>query len=148
MTLVNARAAFEKSVSDKVTVLNNSLPASGKIVLIYDNVLFALPSKTKKYVAMSVSFTRSVSETLGAGVDFYLGTIDCSIFIPKNKGTSDLSSIGEAVIDGLTAVNASNYVDTYGCKPRTTSIAGPSPVELVDDSHFMGIISCQFSANA
>ena len=148
MTLVNARAAFEKSVSDKVTVLNNSLPASGKIVMIYDNVLFAVPSKTKKYVSMSVSFTRSISETLGAGADFYLGTIDCSIFVPKNKGTSDLSSIGEAVIDGLTAVNASGYVDAFSCKPRTNNIAGPSPVELTDDSHFMGIISCQFSANA
>ena len=54
----------------------------------------------------------------------------------------------EAVIDGLTSVNASGYTDTFSCKPRVRDINGPTPLDIEDRSHFVGIISCQFTANA
>lgn len=142
MTLVNARAAFEKAVTDAV----NSADATVKIS--YDNTPFTTPSKTVKYLRMSVNFNSSTVQNQGASSDFYTGFVRCDIYVPKSKGTATLSAIGEAVIDGLTSVNASNYTDTFSCKPRVQDVVGPSPVELDDRAHFLGTITCLFSANA
>ena len=142
MTLVNTRAAFEKAVTDAVAAADNT------VEMVYDNVHFTTPGKSTKYILMSVNFTQSTIQNQGAASDYYAGVIQCNIYVPKSKGTSVLSAIGEAVIDGLTSVNASNYTDTFSCKPRVLDINGPTPLEIEDRSHFIGIISCQFSANA
>jgi len=142
MTLVNARAAFEKAVTDAVAAADNT------VEMVYDNVHFTTPGKSKKYILMSVNFTQSTLQNQGAASDYYAGVIQCNIYVPKGKGTSVLSAIGEAVIDGLTSVNASDYTDTFSCKPRVLDINGLTPLEIEDRSHFIGVISCQFSANA
>jgi len=142
MTLVKARAAFEKAVTDAVVA------ADATVSVIYDNVSFVTPGKTKKYVVMNVNFTQSTLQNQGASSDFYSGVIQCNVYVPKSKGTSVLSAISESVIDGLTSVNASNYSDTFSVKPRIQDINGPTMLEIEDRSHFLGIISCQFSANA
>ena len=142
MTLVNTRAAFEKAVTDAVAAADNT------VEMVYDNVHFTTPGKSKKYILMSVNFTQSTLQNQGASSDFYAGVIQCNVYVPKSKGTSVLSEICEAVIDGLTSVNASGYTDTFSCKPRVLDINGPTPLEIEDRSHFIGVISCQFSANA
>ena len=68
--------------------------------------------------------------------------------MPKGKGTSVMAAISESVIDGLTSVNASDYTDTFSCKPRVEDIVGPNPIDDENESHFLGIVSCLFSANA
>jgi hypothetical protein len=140
MTLVNARAAFEKAVTDAVAA------ADAAVLMIYDNVAYTTPGKTKKYILMSINFNRSTLQNQGAAQDYYSGVIQCNIYVPKAAGTSVLSAIGESVIDGLTSVNASGYTDTYSVVPRVLDIVGPSVVEAEDRSHFIGIISCQFTA--
>jgi len=142
MTLVNTRAAFEKAVTDKVSGVDPT------VTMVYDNVHFTTPGKTKKYILMSINFTQSTLQNQGAASDYYAGIIQCNVYVPKSKGTATLSGICEAVIDGLTSVNTSTYVDTFSCKPRVLDINGPTPLEIEDRSHFIGIISCQFSANA
>jgi len=142
MTLVNTRAAFEKAVTDAVTDVDPN------VSIVYDNVHFTTPGKTKKYILMSLNFTQSTLQNQGAASTYYAGVIQCNVYVPKSKGTSVLSSICESVIDGLTSINASTYVDTFSCKPRVLDINGPTPLEIEDRSHFIGIISCQFSANA
>tara|TARA_R100000458_G_C8113710_1_gene135447 strand:- start:194 stop:622 length:429 start_codon:yes stop_codon:yes gene_type:complete len=142
MTLVNARAAFEKAVTDAVVAADDA------VTMLYDNIPYTLPSKTTKYIATSVAFNQSTVQAQGGAVDFYSGRIQCNIYIPRNSGTATLSALGEAVIDGLTSVNASGYTDTFNCKPRSSEISGPIPVDLDDESHFLGIVSCLFSANA
>ena len=142
MTLVNTRAAFEKAVTDAVAAADNT------VEMVYDNVHYTTPGKNTKYILMSLNFTQSTQQNQGAASDYYAGVIQCNVYVPKSKGTSVLSSISEAVIDGLTSVNASNYTDTFSCKPRVLDINGPTPLEIEDRSHFIGIISCQFSANA
>ena len=142
MTLVNTRAAFEKAVTDAVAAADNT------VEMVYDNVHYTTPGKNTKYILMSLNFTQSTQQNQGAASDYYAGVIQCNVYVPKSKGTSVLSSISEAVIDGLTSVNASGYTDTFSCKPRVLDINGPTPLEIEDRSHFIGIISCQFSANA
>ena len=142
MTLVNTRAAFEKSVTDKVSDVDPT------VTMVYDNVHFTTPGKTKKYILMSLNFTQSTQQNQGAAADYYAGVIQCNVYVPKSKGTATLSKICESVIDGLTSVNTSTYIDTFSCKPRVLDINGPTPLEIEDRSHFIGIISCQFSANA
>jgi len=142
MTLVNTRAAFEKAVTDAVAAADNT------VEMVYDNVHYITPGKSTKYILMSLNFTQSTQQNQGAATDYYAGVIQCNVYVPKSKGTSVLSSISEAVIDGLTSVNASDYTDTFSCKPRVLDINGPTPLEIEDRSHFIGIISCQFSANA
>ena len=142
MTLVAPRAAFEKAVTDAVAAVDAS------VKMVYDNVGFTTPGKTKKYVLMSVSYSQSTIQTHGASSDFYIGVVQCNIYVPKNAGTSVLAIIGEAIIDGLTSVNAAGYTDTFNCNPRSLEVSGPTPLEIEDRSHFIGLVSCQFSAVA
>tara|TARA_R100001510_G_C7637874_1_gene195742 strand:+ start:462 stop:890 length:429 start_codon:yes stop_codon:yes gene_type:complete len=142
MTLVNARAAFEKAVTDAVVA------ADSDVLMVYDNVAFTTPGKTKKYILMSVNFGQSTLQNQGASQDYYSGTIQCNVYVPKSAGTSVLSALSEAVIDGLTSVNAPGYTDTFSSVPRVLDINGPTPLDLEDRSHFVGVISCQFTAIA
>ena len=142
MTLVNARAAFEKAVTDAV------VSADSDVLMVYDNVPFTTPGKRKKYILMSVNFGQATLQNQGAAQDYYAGTIQCNVYVPKSAGTSVLSAISEAVIDGLTSVNASGYTDTYSSRPRVLDIVGPTPLNVEDRSHFIGVISCQFTATA
>ena len=142
MTLVNSRAAFEKAVTDAVVAADNT------VSVVYDNVTFVTPGKTKKYVVMMINYTQDKLQNQGASTDFYSGVVQCNVYVPKSKGTSVLSAISESVIDGLTSVNAPGYSDTFSVKPRVQDINGPTMLEIEDRSHFVGIISCQFSANA
>ena len=97
---------------------------------------------------MTLNFTQSTLQNQGAASDYYSGVIQCNVYVPKSKGTSVLSEICETVIDGLTSVNASGYTDTFSCKPRVLDIVGPAPILLDDSAHFLGLITCQFTANA
>ena len=142
MTLVNVRAAFEKAVTDQV---NDNDPT---IKMVYDNVPFKVPGKTVKYIVMTMNFTQSTIQNQGVSSDYYSGVIQCNIYVTKNKGTSVVSTICEDVIDGLTSVNASGYTDTFSCTPRVADINGPNMLQIEDRSHFIGIVSCQFTANA
>jgi hypothetical protein len=140
MTLVNARAAFEKAVTDAVVAADNT------VSMVYDNVRFTTPGKTKKYVSISVTFSQSTLQNHGAASDYYSGVIQCNVYVPKSAGTAALAAVSESVIDGLTSVNASNYTDTFSVSPRVLDVTGPSALELEDRPHFLGIISCQFTA--
>lgn len=142
MSLVNTRAAFEKAITDAIVAVDNT------VSITYDNVNFTIPGKTKKYVTTSITFNQSTIQAQGPAADYYSGAIQCNIYVPKNKGSSVLSVLGEAVIDGLTSINASNYSDPFSCKPVIGEISGPIPVEVEDRSHFLGIISCSFFANS
>ena len=141
MTLVNTRAAFEKAVTDAVVDVDPT------VEMIYDNMVYKTPGKTKKYIVMSIDFGQATTQTQGPSQDFYSGVIQCNIYVPRGKGSSTLSALGEAVIDGLISVNASNYTDTFSCSPRVLDINGITPIDLGDSSRFLGLISCQFTAN-
>ena len=140
MTLVNARAAFEKAVTDAVVA------ADATVEMVYDNVRFTTPGKTKKYVLMSVDFAQSTLQRQGASTDYYSGTVICNVYVPKSAGTAALSAISESIIDGLTSVNAPGYSDTFNVSPRVMNVSGPTPLEVDERSHFIGVIGCQFTA--
>jgi len=140
MTLVRVRAAFEKAVTDTV------IAADPTVLMVYDNVRYTTPGKTKKYILMSVNFNRSTIQNHGAADDYYAGVVQCNIYVPKSAGTQVLSGLSEAVIDGLTSVNAPGYADPFSVSPRVLDISGPTPLEIEDRSHFIGIVSCQFTA--
>ena len=140
MTLVNARAAFEKAVTDAVVA------ADATVSMIYDNVRFTTPGKTKKYVSMKITFNQSTLQNQGAATNYYSGVVQCNVYVPKSAGTAALAAISESVIDGLTSVNAANYTDAFSVSPRVLDVTGPNGLELEDRPHFLGIISCQFTA--
>ena len=141
MTLVNVRAAFEKAITDSVIAADNT------VLMIYDNVNYTTPGKTKKFITTSVTFSQSTIQNQGVALDYYSGAIQCNIYVPKGKGSAVLSAIGESVIDGLISINSPNYSDPFSCSPFIGEVSGPIPVEIEDRSHFLGIISCSFFAN-
>ena len=142
MTLVNARAAFETAILDAV---NDSDPT---VTVVFDNTPFSSPGKTKKYVMVNLDFNQSTLQNQGASSTYYSGTIRCAVMTPSNKGTAVAAEISESIIDGLISVNASDYTDTFSVSPRVTEISGPSSVVTEDQSHFMSVINCDFTANA
>ena len=140
MTLVNARAAFETAINTAIT------DADDTVLVVFDNVPFTTPGKTKKYVLVTINFDQSTVQAHGAAVDQYAGTVQCGIFTPKNKGSAVAAAIAESVIDGLTSVNASDYTDTYSVKPRVGQITGPTAVTEENSSHFVSVVRCTFTA--
>jgi hypothetical protein len=142
MSLRTTRAAFEKAVTDAVTTNDPT------VSMVFDNLNFNTPGQEQKYVVMNVNYSQSTVQPQGAALDYYSGVIQCNIHVPKNSGTRELIEISEKVIDGLTSVNASTYVDTFSVKPRVRDIVGPNLLDIEERSHFIGVISCQFSANA
>ena len=142
MTLVNARAAFETAILDAV---NDSDPT---VTVVFDNTPFSSPGKNKKYVMVNLDFNQSTIQNQGAATTYYSGTIRCAVMTPSNKGTASAAEISELVISGLTSINASDYTDTFSVSPRVTEINGPSSVVTEDQSHFMSVINCDFTANA
>ena len=142
MSLVNARAAFETAIKNAVTTADNT------VTVVFDNMPFTTPGKTKKYVMVNLDFNQSTIQNQGTATTYYSGTIRCAVMTPSNKGTAVAAAISESVITGLTSVNASNYTDTFSVTPRVTEISGPSSVVTEDQSHFMSVINCDFTANA
>ena len=142
MTLKNTRAAFEKAITDTV------LESDPTIEIVYDNLNFNTPGQEQRYVIININYSQSTVQPQGAALDYYSGVIQCNIHVPKNVGTKVLIEIAENVINGLTSVNASDYVDTFSVKPRVQDIVGPNLLVIEERSHFVGVISCQFSANA
>jgi hypothetical protein len=140
MTLVNVRAAIETAINTAVTDADNT------VSVVFDNMPFTTPGKTKKYVMVTINFDQATIQPHGAAIDQYAGTIQCGIFTPRNKGSAAAAAIAESVIDGLTSVNASGYTDTYSVKPRVGQIEGPTAVTDENNSHFVSVISCRFTA--
>ena len=142
MTLVKARAAFEKAITDAVTDVDPT------VKMIYDNIAYTTPGKTVKYIILGVNFGQATMQNQGASNAYYSGFIQCNVYVPQSKGTSVLSAISESVIDGLTSVNAPGYTDPFSVTPLVRDVNGPTALEIEDRSHYVGIISCQFTANA
>ena len=142
MTLVNARAAFETAIKNAVTTADNT------VTVVFDNMPFTTPGKNKKYVMVSLDFAQSTTQTHGAAQDYYSGSIRCGIMTPPNRGSAVASAIAESVIDGLTSVNATNYSDTFSVSPRVSAVQGPTSVTVEGDSHYLSVVSCEFTANA
>lgn len=140
MTLVNARAALETAINTAV------IAADATVSVVFDNMPFTTPGKTKKYVLVSINFDQATIQPHGAAIDQYAGTVQCGIFTPRDKGSAAAAAIAESVIDGLTSVNAAGYTDTYSVEPRVGQIDGPTAVTEENNSHFVSVISCRFTA--
>tara|TARA_Y100000401_G_scaffold9364_1_gene6441 strand:+ start:479 stop:904 length:426 start_codon:yes stop_codon:yes gene_type:complete len=140
MTLVNARAALETAINTAVAA------ADATVSVVFDNMPFTTPGKDKKYVLVTINFDQSTIQPHGAAIDQYAGTVQCGIFTPRDKGSAAAAAIAESVIDGLTSVNASGYTDTYSAKPRVGQVTGPTAVTEENNSHFVSVVRCTFTA--
>ena len=141
MTLVNARAAFETAIKTAVTAADNT------VTVIFDNMPFTTPGKNKKYVMVSLDFGQATTQVQGAALSYYAGSIRCGIMTPPHKGSAEASAIAESVIDGLISVNAPGYSDTFSVTPRVSAIEGPTSVNVEEDSHYLAVVTCDFTAN-
>ena len=119
-----------------------------EISVIFDNTPFSSPGKNKKYVMVSLDFNQSTTQPQGAAATYYAGSIRCGIMTPPHKGSAVASAIAETVITGLISVNKSTYVDTFSVSPRVSAIEGPTSVNVEQDSHYLSVVSCDFTANA
>ena len=142
MTLVKARAAFETAIKNAVNTADNT------VTVVFDNMPFTTPGKTKKYVMVSLDFEQATYQAQGESSYYYSGSIRCGIMTPKNKGSAVAAAVSESVIDGLTSINAADYSDTYSVSPRVSEISGPTSVNREGDSHYLSVVSCDFTANA
>ena len=122
--------------------------ADNTVTVIFDNMPFTTPGKNKKYVMVSLDFTQSTTQSQGAAVTYYAGSIRCGIMTPPHKGSAEASAIAETVITGLTSINSSTYTDTFSVSPRVSAIEGPTSINVEEDSHYLSVVSCDFSANA
>ena len=140
MTLVNARAALETAINTAVVA------ADATVDVVFDNMPFTTPGKAKKYVLVTINFNQATIQAHGAAVDQYAGTVQCGIFTPRDKGSAAAAAIAESVIDGLTSINASGYTDSFSVVPRVGQVTGPTAVTEENNSHFVSVVRCTFTA--
>ena len=67
---------------------------------------------------------------------------------PPNRGSAVASAVAQSVITGLVSINSPTYVDKFAVSPRVSEIEGPTAVTVEGDTHFLTVVSCDFSANA
>ena len=142
MSLVNVRAAFETAILNTV---NDEDPT---VTVVFDNTPFTQPGKTKKYIMVNLDFTQSTLQPHGEAKSYYAGTIRCAVMSPSNKGSAVAAAISELLITALTSVNKAAYTDTFSVTPRVSAIEGPTSVNVEEDSHYLAVVSCDFTANA
>ena len=142
MTLVKARAAFETAIKDAVS------DADPTVNVIFDNMPFSTPGRDKKYVMVNLNFSQATTQPQGAAQTYYAGSKRCGIMTPPNRGSAISSAVAQSVITGLISVNSSTYVDKFAVSPRVSEIEGPTAVTVEGDTHFLTVVSCDFSANA
>ena len=142
MSLINVRAALEVAIRDTV---KDSQPT---VTVVFDNTPFTAPGASKKYVLVSIDFDTSTYQAQRESQVYYTGRVSCGILTPKNTGSAVSSTISLFVIDALTSVNKTTYVDTYSVTPRVSEISGPSFVNNDNNSHYLSTVSCTFTANA
>ena len=142
MTLVKARAAFETAIKDAVS------DADPTVNVIFDNMPFSTPGRDKKYVMVNLNFSQATTQPQGAAQTYYAGSIRCGIMTPPNRGSAISSAVAQSVKTGLISVNSSTYVDKFAVSPRVSEIEGPTAVTVEGDTHFLTVVSCDFSANA
>jgi len=142
MSLTNVRASIEEAIK---TTLKDSNPT---VSVVFDNTPFTSPGKTKKYVMVSVDFAQSTEQPQGGAVSYYSGSVTCGVMTPKNKGTFESNTIAQDVIDALVSINSSTYVDTYSSSPRVSQVSGPTSVNDEGNSHYLAVVTCDFTANA
>ena len=135
MSLVKARAAFENAILTSVTDTDPTVD------VIFDNMPFSTPM-------VNLNFSQSTTQPQGAAQKYYAGSIRCGIMTPPNRGSATATAIAESVITGLASINSSTYVDKFAVSPRVSEIEGPTAVTVEGDSHFLTVVSCDFSANA
>ena len=142
MTLVKARAAIEDAIEDAVL---NDHP---RLNILYDNVPLDDTAPDKELLMVSIDFEQATMQPQGDAVTYYEATVTCGIYVPFNQGSSRTSAIAESLITGLTNVNKSTYVDTHKVSPKVREIAGPTSVRKDDkETHYIGVVSCTFTAN-
>ena len=127
MSLRDTRAAFEKAVTDAVTINDPT------ISMVFDNLNFNTPGQEQKYVVMNVNYSQSTVQPQGAALDYYSGVIQCNIHVPKNSGTRELIEISEKVIDGLTSVNASKLHRYIFSKTKSTRYSRAKFIDIEEE---------------
>ena len=141
MSLTNTRAAIEESLQDTLKAANPT------VSVVFDNTPFTSPGKSKKYVMVSIDFSQATQQPQGDAVAYYSGSVTCGIMTPKDKGTKESTVLAQDVIDAFTKLNKSTYVDKYSVSPRLSQISGPTSVNRAGDSHYLSVVSCDFTAN-
>tara|TARA_R100001082_G_scaffold63361_1_gene35550 strand:+ start:987 stop:1418 length:432 start_codon:yes stop_codon:yes gene_type:complete len=142
MTLVKARAAIEDAIEDAVL---NDHP---RLNILYDNVPLDDTAPNQEFLMVSIDFEQATLQPQGDAVTYYEATITCGIYVPFNQGSARTSALAESLITGLTNVNKSTYVDTHKVSPKVREIAGPTSVRKDDkETHYIGVVSCTFTAN-
>ena len=141
MSLTNARAAIEESLQDTLKAANPT------VSVVFDNTPFTDPGKNKKYVMVSIDFSQATQQPQGDAVAYYSGSVTCGIMVPKNKGTKESTVLAQDVIDAFTELNKSTYVDKYSVSPRVSQISGPTSINRAGESHYLSVVSCDFTAN-
>ncbi len=141
MSLINARAALEEVIEDS---LRDNHP---RLTVIFDNAPLTGTAPSEEYVLISIDFDQSTLQPLGDAVTFYEGKVSCVISIPFDQGTKKATQIAETLITGLTDINKSSYVDKYSVVPKVREIEGPTSVRDDDETHYLSVVSCVFTAN-
>jgi len=117
--------------------------------IAFDNFVETAAPADRSYAIVSLTFGQTVTDTIGCeGSENILGTLQCNIYTPKQKG----SVAGEtAALEVLKAWNAINKRNTDHSPLEVAACRGiEGPITIAPDQrpHHANVVSCTVFARA
>jgi hypothetical protein len=140
----NVRGYFEKECF--IALQAGGIAAAD---IAFDNFVETAAPADRSYAIVSLTFGQTVTDTIGCeGAENILGTLQCNIYTPKNKG----SLAGEtAALEVLKAWNTINKRGTDHGPLEVAACRGiEGPISLAPDKrpHHANVVSCTVFARA
>lgn len=115
--------------------------------IAFDNFVETAASADRSYAIVSLTFGQTVTDTIGCeGAENIIGTLQCNIYTPKNKG----SLAGETA--ALEVLKAWNAINKRGTDHSPLEVAAcrriEGPITLAPDKrpHHATVVSCSILA--
>jgi hypothetical protein len=140
--LQKIRRAYESVVEDALAA------STGPTIPVYtDNAYYNEKKAQDEFALIRLSFGEMHELTVGGMMERVMGTLIVEIFVAKGKGPGRAQDLAEAVLIGLSALNATLHDPDAEVVARTGPISGPRLTPIQSAPHFMARLSCSVRAS-
>jgi hypothetical protein len=140
--LQKIRRAYESVVEDALAA------TIGPTIPVYtDGAYYTDKKENDEFALIRLSFGDMHELTVGGMMERIMGSLIVEIFVAKGKGPGRAQDLAEAVLIGLSTLNATLHEPDAEVVARTGPISGPRLTPLQSAPHFMARLSCSIRAS-
>lgn len=117
--------------------------------IAFDNFLETPAPADRSYAIVSLTFGQTVTDTIGCeGAENILGTLQCNIYTPKQKGSVAGETAALEVLKAWNTINKRGTDHTPLVHAACRGIEGPITIAPDTRPHHVNVVSCTVIATA